>query len=139
MAANTTPIAILGGDDQWASSPLTVANPTRDGHDGTRTTIYTAPANGGFVHTIRFQSLGVNPASVVRVWENNGSPMNTAANNTLVGEVALPAQQTASETDTAPSVEFAWNGRLKAGYVIFCTIGTACPAGWQPTVFADLY
>lgn len=138
MAKNTTQIFPAGGAISWVG-PLVAANPTRTGTSGTLYTVFTAGADGDWVIKLRFQPLGVNSAaSVARIWLSNGSGTGTAANNTLIDEVDLPTS-VATETGATPAVDRNLTFMLQAGYVIFCTLGTAGSAGWQVTCFAQSY
>lgn len=138
MAANIAQIFPLADDTQWTPTPLTAANTTRDGTSGTLYLAFTASANGDMLIKLRFQSLGSNAKSVARVFLNNGGATGTLANNTFLGEVALP-QTTAIETDAIPPIEFNYGAMVKATYRVYCTLGTACTAGWQVTAVGSAY
>lgn len=142
MAGNIDPIFSKVGDIQWCS--LTAANTAMDG-TGTVGTAFTADAtNGGRVERLRCKALGTNVATVLRVFVNNGSTNTTAANNTLIAEITLPAttasnvallnlQELPSLTDTIfPLV-------LPIGYKLLVALGTAVSAGWQMTAVGGKY
>lgn len=129
---------IESADNQWTPTPLTTANTTRDATSGTLYLAYTAPADGGLVHRLKFQPLGSTTAAVARIFLNNGSATGTLANNTLIGEVTLP-QQTASETKALPFFEFPVGIRVLATHRIYVTISAAQSVGWQVTAVADQY
>lgn len=130
MAANITPIYSKVGDIQWGTL-LVTANTAVDG-TGTVVTVFTADAtNGGRIERIFVRAAGTNIATVLRIFINNGSTNATAANNSLIGELTLPAttlSQVAALSD--PS-----NGYilfplvLPPGYKINITIGTTIAAG----------
>ena len=140
MAANTAPIFSIAGDVQWTTQAMTALNTTKDLTTGTSYLAYTAPADGGFLQRIRFRTLGTNSnATVARVWINNGTSIQTAANNTLFDEITLIAT-TNSETGAQATFELPLNFALPATYRIYITLGTApTSAGWQATVIAGKY
>jgi hypothetical protein len=140
MAANTAPIFSIAGDVQWTTPAMVTANATKDLTTGTSYLAYTAPADGGFVQRIRFRTLGTNSnATVARVWINNGTTIQTAANNTLFDEITLTAT-TNSEVGAQATFELPLNFALPATYRIYITLGTApTSAGWQATVIAGKY
>lgn len=142
MAANTTPIYSKIGDVQWGT--ISAANTAKDG-TGTVVTIFIADAtNGGRVERIRIKHLGTNVATVLRLFINNGSTNATAANNTLVAEVTLPATTnvetaavTLQELPTAADVILPI--ALPPGYKLNVTLGTAVAAGYQVTAIGGKY
>lgn len=143
IAPNATPISVVRGQDGW-TVPMVTANTTRDGTAGTTYTLnFAGDTDGSFLYYLTFIPLGTNVASVARLWENNGSSAGTAANNTLVAEISLPAT-TLSEvsatvnatTDGASAtINLAMSKLVRPGYNYFLTIGTAVAAGWK--VFAS--
>ena len=137
MAINTQPIFSKGGSIQWPSTPLTAANTAKDG-TGTVATLFTAGADGAFVQRLVARSLGTNVATVLRVFINNGGATTTAANNSLVAEMTLPAT-TLSEVAAQPAYELPLNVPLPAGYKLTATLGTAVAAGYQVTVLGGTY
>jgi hypothetical protein len=138
MAANTAPIWVKAPDTQWIGG-ITTANTTTDLTSGTSYLAFTADAtNGGYVHKIRFRPLGTNVATVARIWLNNGSSTGTAANNTLIDEITLPAT-TVSQVAAQPMYELGLNFAIPAGYKIYVTIGTSVSAGFNATVLGGKY
>ncbi len=137
MAINTSPIFSKKGDIQWASAALLSANTAKDG-TGTIASVFTAGADGAFVQRLVARPLGTNVATVLRVFVNNGASNVTAANNSLVAEMTLPAT-TLSEVASLPPYELALNYALPAGFKITCTIGTAVAAGFALTVLGGSY
>src|SRR6266568_4806657 len=142
MAANTNPIYTGTPDVQWgtgadgnggtANTPLKTQNTALDG-TGTVYTVFTADAtNGGYVRSIMAKAAGTNIASVLRVFVNNGSASSTAANNSLIGEISLPAT-TAATAAATQNIEYPINFALPAGFKINVTLGTSVAAGWYPT------
>jgi hypothetical protein len=138
MAANTQPIFSKAADIQWGAAALLTANTAKDG-TGTVTTVFTADAtNGGFVQKLLARPIGTNVASVLRVFINNGSTNATVANNTLIGELTLPATtltEVAAQTDFVLPLNFA----LPLGYKLNCTVGTTVAAGYQLTVIGGKF
>ena len=110
MAANTSPIYPLTPNygvpgNLFYSTVLT----NTKAYDGTDTItaipsplllLFTAGAQGSRVDsiTVRYTSTagatvsGTTTASLLRLWVNNASVNTTAANNSLLAELALPAQ-----------------------------------------------
>jgi hypothetical protein len=137
MAINTQPIFSKQGAIQWAPAALTTANIAKDG-TGTVATLFTAGADGAFVQRLVARSLGTNVATVLRIFINNGGVNTTAANNTLIAEMTLPAT-TLSEVAAQPPYELPLNFALPAGYKLNATIGTAVAAGYQVSVLGGTY
>ena len=131
MPANTDPIYSKVGDIQWGT-PSATQNQAADG-TGTVTTVFTADAtNGGFVSYIKAKPLGTSVVSALRIFINNGSTNATAANNTLVGELTLPAQ---TFVNNAANIEVMYplNIALPPGYKINVAITTTVANSWAVT------
>lgn len=137
MAINTAPIFTRKGDIQWPAAPLTTANTAKDG-TGTVAVAFTAGVDGAFVQKLVARPYGTNVATVLRVFVNNGGATTTAANNSLINEITLPAT-TLSEVAAQPPYELALNFALPAGYRVTCAIGTTLAAGYEVTVFGGSY
>ena len=141
MPANTQPIFSALGSIQWGAAALIAANTAKDG-TGTVTTIATgnnAGNNAGnFIQKLVARTLGTNVATVLRVFINNGGVNTTAANNTLVGEMTLPAT-TLSEVAAQPDYVLPLNFVLPAGYKVNVTLGTAVTAGYQVSAIGGQY
>lgn len=142
MAANNLPIYTRLGDVQWTTN-MTAVNATTDLTSGTIYLAFTADAtNGGYVQRIRFKPNNAsgtnNVATVARVWLNNGSTTATAANNTFIDEISLPAT-TGSATAAIPVYELPLNFALPPGYTIYVTLGTAVAGGYRATVIGGSY
>lgn len=145
MPANTTPIFPLTQKVSWGT--ISAANTAKDG-TGTATTLFTAGTNGARIDQIKVRALGTNVATVLRLFVNNGSANTTAANNSLIHEITIPASTlsevaaqtdvdvtiTKNTTETAVPIPY-----LPAGYKINATIGTAVAAGIQITVHGADY
>lgn len=139
MPANTAPIFTLTPETSWSTN-MVVAN-TGNLSAGTSYAVFTAGANGSYVQKIRFRHQSTNTnnvATVARVFINNGSSTGTAANNTIWDEITIAAN-TASQTAASTNYELPLNFALPAGYIIYCTIGTAVAAGIQATVIGGDY
>ena len=93
-----------------------MANTAKDG-TGTVTTVATgnnAGNNAGnFVQKLIARPLGTNIATVLRVFINNGGVNTTAANNSLIAELTLPAT-TLSEVAAQPDYVLPLNFALWA-------------------------
>jgi hypothetical protein len=145
MPANFQPIFPLTPKTSWAT--LTTANTAKDG-TGTVATVFTAGVNGARIDQIKVRALGTNVATVLRFFVNNGSANTTAANNSLVHEVTIPAttlSETAAlvdnditivknTTETAVPIPY-----LPAGFKLNVVIGTAVAAGLAVTVHGADY
>ena len=135
---NFAPIFTRVARAAWAN--LTAANTAKDG-TGTTALVMTADATeGGNLGILVCEPLGTNVATVLRVFLNNGSIPGTAANNTLIGQISLPAT-TLSETTTATmqAVERIFNRPVPPGYRIYACLSTAVAAGWQITSVSGDY
>jgi hypothetical protein len=137
MAINTQPIFSKQGAIQWAAVALTAANTAKDG-TGTVSTVFTAGADGALAQRLVARPLGTNVATVLRLFINNGGVNSTAANNSLVAELTLPAT-TLSEVAAQPAYELPLNFALPAGYKLNATIGTAIAAGYQVSILGGTY
>jgi hypothetical protein len=139
MPANTAPIFTLTPEVSWTTN-MTVAN-TGNLSAGTSYAVFTAGANGSYVQKIRFRHQSTNTnnvATMARVFINNGSSTGTAANNTIWDEITIAAN-TASQIAASTNYELPLNFALPAGYIIYCTLGTAVVAGIQATVIGGDY
>jgi hypothetical protein len=139
MSANKNPIFVGTIQSGFVTVP-SGAGSVNTALDGTGTlgtnifSLFTADAtNGSVVQGVNIQHLGTNVATVMRVFENNGSTNGTAANNALIAEITLAANtlsQVAAQIQTN-IIDFGaagWN--LKAGYRLLVTIGTQVAAGY---------
>ena len=136
MPANTAPIFPRQPDIAWAT--LTAANTAKDG-TGTVATVFTADAtNGSRIDYLRIKPLGTNVASVLRVFINNGSTNATAANNSMIEDITLPAT-TNSEAAQLSAIILNLDLSLPAGYKINVVLGTAIAAGVAVTACGGDY
>ncbi len=130
MAQNIAPVFALVPNQQWAK--LTAANTAMDG-TGTCPDIFTGHAtDGSRVDGIRACSLGTNVATVLRVFQNNGSTAATPTNNSLIAQFELPAT-TADNAKDVGTLFLPLHRPLKAGHKLMICIGTAVATGWQFT------
>lgn len=136
MTANTSPIFVLTPHNEWGAN-ITTANTAMDG-TGTVITCFTAGANGSYVSSISVRALGTNTASVLRVFQNNGSSNTTAGNNVLIADFTLPAT-TASNTAALAPVDIPINRMLPAGHVLNLTLGTTVSAGYAVCAWGGDY
>ena len=135
---NFSPIFTKIPRSAWAT--ILAANALKDG-TGTTLLVVTADATDGsnFLSLI-CEPIGTNVATVCRVFLNNGLTPATAANNSLIGQISLPAT-TLSETSTATTqaVERVFNRPLPPGYRVYVCLATAVAAGWQITGLSGDY
>ncbi len=146
---NTDPIFSKVADVQWNAtsalftSAMTAGNVSQfDGTDAAAKLIFTADAtNGGYVQKIRAKCCaitGTSAASVLRIFLNNGSAVGTAANNCLIGDVALPAT-VYTIAAASPDIEYALNIAIPPGYKLYAGLGTAVTTGWAVSVLGGKY
>lgn len=136
MAANTVPIFPLTANVTVGQTVQT-ANTAKDG-TGTVVTILTAGANGAYVYAVTFQPTGTNTASVGRLFLNNGSTPTSAANNSYLQDVSLPAT-TNSEVAAIGQTVIVLNRTIPAGYKLLITIGTTVAATLAVSAQAEDY
>lgn len=141
MPANTSPIFSAKGATQWNPAILNTANTAKDG-TGTVATVFTGNAAGNnagnFVQKLVARPLGTNVVTVLRLFINNGSANTTAANNSMIAELTLPAT-TLSEIAAQPDYVLPLNFAVPAGYKLYAAIGTAVAAGFAVTVIGGEY
>lgn len=119
-----------------APATLTAANTALDGTGATgRALIFTAGTNGSLLPGITIRHMGTNVATVLRVFKNNGSDPEVAANNALVKEVAIASNtvdQTAASTEYFAALDLVMKGGGTPER-IYVTLGTAVAAGIKAT------
>ncbi len=140
MAANTSQIFSKVADVQWVALPASTANTTMDGTGGTLYLVFTADAtNGGRIERVNAMHLGTNVAGMIRFWVNNGSTVGTATNNTLIEELAMPANTVSQTAIAAPQVLIRVPIILPPGYKLYATPSTSVASGYQVTAFGGKY
>lgn len=141
MPANTAPIFSAKGAIQWNPAILATANTAKDG-TGTVATVFIGNAAGNnagnFVQKLIVRSLGTNVATVLRLFINNGLANTTAANNSLIAELTLPAT-TVSEIAAQPEYVLPLNFAVPAGYKLNATLGTTVVSGFAVTIIGGEY
>lgn len=147
MAGNANPIFQRLGDVNTAGTAgttmpgtLTTAAADYTGVSANNILIFTSDAtNGSWIERIRFKAntSSNNSASVARIYINNGSTHTTATNNTLYGEVTLPAT-TASATTATIEIDYPMGFPLNPAFAIYVGVGTTV-AGWQATAIGGPY
>lgn len=145
MPANTVPIFPLTMNVSFGK--VLAANTNLDG-TGTVVLLYTAGANGSRIDQIKFRHLGINVASVLRLFINDGAGL-LAANFALAYEKTVAAMAALSQvaestdfditiskntTETACPIPY-----LPAGYKIYGAVGTVLAAGIMVTVHGADY
>jgi hypothetical protein len=139
MPGNTAPIYSKVADWQWIAG-IATANTTKDLTSGTSYLAFTADAtNGGYVKKLRIRHTGVNVATVMRVFINNGSTTATVTNNILFDEIGIGANAVVSESSSSTLYELPINEALPPGYKIYVTIGTAVAGGLAVSTVAGKY
>lgn len=143
MAANTAPIFTLTPDfstnnGTGNASTLTTATGDYTGQSANHVLVHTAGANGSYPRKLRFKAIGTNVATVARIYLNNGSTNATAANNTFLGEISLPAT-TATNTASTPDIDYPLEFPLASGSRIYVGLGTTVAAGWNCVCLAGQY
>jgi hypothetical protein len=135
MPANTSPIYSLLGDvssngTTGMANTMTTAAADYTGVSANNVLVFTAGAtNGAYVRRLRFQAIGTNTASVARIYLNNGSTNTTAANNSLYGQVSLPATSAITTASTV-EIDYPMELALNPGFRIYVGLGTTVAAGW---------
>ena len=135
MAANTSPIYTLLGDvssngTTGMATGMVTATGDYTGVSANHVLVFTADAtNGGFVQRLRFTATGSNTGSVARIYINNGSTNTSASNNSLFGQVSLPAT-TAINTAATAEIDYPMNIALNPGFRIYVGLGTTVAASW---------
>lgn len=142
MTANVNRIFPVTPNTGVAGVLLTAALTNTKAFDGTDTAgtalalVYTAGANGSkvdkvklfYTSTVAGTASGTTTLTLARIWANNGSANTTAANNILLGEVAIPAQAvTALGTSVLPYFEFTNIPVLPNGWKLY--VGTTVAIG----------
>lgn len=135
MPANTSPIWTLLPNNDWVT--LTAVNVAMDG-TGTVGTAFTAGTNGAYVSRLKFRALGNNVATVLRVFLNNGGTNATAANNSLIDELAVGIT-TASNVLQQPDYGLQLEIALDPGHKLLVTLGTAVATGYAITAIGGDY
>lgn len=143
---NVQPIWIAKGDlsnngTTGMNQLITAAAADYTGISANNSLVFTAGADGARIERLKFTAGGTNVASVARVYVNNGAVNTTATNNTLIGEITLPAT-TATAVAATISPEFIMPGGAMAipgGFKIYVGLGTAVAAGWVVTTVAGQY
>lgn len=157
MAANTSPIFPLTPNPGLLNVLLSTAMTNTKAFDGTQAAgtalaqCFLAGANGARVDSVSVNytstngaaASGTTAATVMRFWLNNGNDNTVAANNQLLGEVAIPAQTVAALATAAnPVITLPIGKSIPAGYKIFAGLtvavgGTNCAL--TPTFAAGDY
>lgn len=134
MAKTSTPIFPQTPNSGVMNALLTTAMTNTKAFDGTDTAgtalvnVFNAGAEGARVDQckIRFTSSngatasGTTNATVIRLFQNNGSVNTTATNNKFIGEIAIPAQTvTALATGTMSELVYNLDLDIPAGHKIY--------------------
>lgn len=135
-AGNTTPIFTKVGD---IATGVTIATAATAKDGTTATLLYTADAtNGSRCEKVVWQPTGTAVATVGRVFVNNGSAVGTAANNTYLADVTLPAP-TLSEVASMPATSLQIDIVLPPGYRLYISVGTTVAAAYAVTPVCGKY
>lgn len=130
--ANTNPISPARPALSWNTVALLNANITTDGSGAEGSgaaTILTAGVDGARISRLRVQHRGINVATVMRFFVNNGLDVAVPANNALIAEVTIPALAALSQVAANPGVDVTLNIFLKGGFRLRYSIGTAVATG----------
>lgn len=144
MATNTQPIFTREGEvandgTTGMNQAITAAANDFTGAGANNSLVFTAGADGSFVHRLRFKAAGTNVASVARIFINNGSTPTSAANNSFYGELPLPSTTASATGVSGPELDYAMNIPLPAGFRIYVGLATGVAAGWVVTPVAGNY
>lgn len=144
MTVNFKPIFTIEGDvsnnNGTGMNQLVLnAAPDYTGIDADVSLVWTAHAvDGGYVKGIKAVAGGTNVATVARFYINNGSSPGTATNNTLFGQLSLPAT-TAINTAATAELYYPIEQSFPPGFRIYVGIATAVAAGWTFNAIAGQY
>lgn len=143
MAANNQPIftrkgnlTANGGTTMTAS--LLTATGDFTGVSANHRLVHTAGADGSYVKRIKFNALGTNVATVVRLYLNNGAAQTTATNNQLIGQLSLPAT-TLNNAGATAEPEYQLEMMVPPGFTLWAGLGTTVAAGWIATTVGGDY
>lgn len=126
MVANTDPIFSLTANVGFGQ--MAGANTSADFTTITNAAlIFTGATNGSLLREIRYKfAPGTNTAAAAsRVWLNNGATTATGTNNTLVGEITVPAT-TAATASAQVDVIYAFSAPglfIPSSYRVYVTLG----------------
>jgi len=138
MSANTSQIFSRVAHIGWIPSGLG-ANTAMDG-TGTTVLIFTADVtNGSRIERVTALHLGTNIAGLIRFFVNNGSSAAVAANNTLIEELAMPANTVSQTAISVPQSLLRVPITLQPGYTLRAAVATAVAAGYQITAYGGDY
>lgn len=137
MPANFTPVFPL--TPKIGRAALTAANSAMDGTGTTAVIFAAAGAFGARVDRVRCRALGTNVATVARIFLNNGSASSSAVNNTLVGEIDLPATTETNGAALVSDIDYLLDTSIPVGWTVLVCLGTAVWAGWQFTCVGGDY
>jgi hypothetical protein len=134
MAKTPTPIFPQTPNSGVLNALLTTAMTNTKAFDGTDTagtnlvSVFVAGAEGSRVDQLKVRytstngaaASGTTNATVIRLFQNNGSANTTATNNKFIGEIAIPAQ-TVAALATGTMSEYVYNLDLDipAGHKIY--------------------
>jgi hypothetical protein len=143
VSANNNPIfsrqGVVTSDSGTGMAPtLTTAAADYSGVSVNNKQVFKAGPDGSYIQRLRFKSLGTNVTTVARIYANNGSTNTSAANNSLIGEITLPAT-TASAVAATPDMDYLVEFALEANFAIYVGLGTSVAAGWMVTPIAGDY
>ena len=120
-----------------AVAPGTAANTAYDG-TGTSALLFTAGSNGSRVERIQAIHLGSNAVGLLRLFWNNGGAVGTAANNSLIEELAMPLYTYASGVGP-PGIFIRVPIGLPPNHKLYVTNVIALASGYQVTAFGGDY
>lgn len=152
MAVTSTPIFPQSPNSGVMNALLTTAMTNTKAFDGTDAAgtalaiAYNAGVEGSRVDQakIRYTSTngatasGTTNATVIRLFQNNGSVNTTATNNKFIGEIAIPAQTvTALATGTMPEFTYTLDLDVPAGHKIYAG-STVAVGGTNCAILVDV-
>lgn len=134
---NTTPIVPVVGNIGWATAdgdggtagPIKTGNTAKNG-SGAINKIFTAGANGSILNRLRFNPVGAQDGTVLRVFILNASGSPGVNDYILWREIPLPAITSgdmATPQDRFENVHML----IPPGYRIVVTINDTLPYGWR--------
>lgn len=107
------------------------------GKTGTYTLSASATVSSTSCVTDSLQYSQITPAHATATGYSHDGAI-TKSNNTLYGEISLPAT-TASATVATADIDYPMNLAIPPGYEVYVGLGTTVAAGWQITGIGGLY
>lgn len=135
---SSSPEFAAGAVNSGSPATLVNADTETDGTGADTLVIFTAPTTGkgAMLPKLRCKPLGNNVVSLLRIFKNNGSAPNVAANNALIKEATLPAvtlSATAENADVIVPLDEVLKMHAATPERLTVCLATAVASGWKIT------